>query len=265
MLTLNPQTRKKLARFRKIRLGYFSFLILGAMIALLSVAELFVNSRALIVHYNDTLYFPTYGSFYPGTTFGEDYSYEVNYRALAKSFETNGSDNWVLMPLVPYDPYENDAKDGIMRPEAPDFSVGHYLGTDTTSRDILARLVYGTRTALLFAFAFMCSVYLIGIVIGCAMGYLGGLFDLFFQRLIEIWSNIPFLYMEFTCSYRIITPFLLSSRGTLQKLRVAGKSVVRICQIPIEARGFTGRSCQGKPFEFQAFAREIAFFKQISL
>lgn len=195
MLTLNPQTQKKLARFRKIRLGYFSFLILGAMIALLSVAELFVNSRALIVHYNDTLYFPTYGSFYPGTTFGEDYSYEANYRALAKSFEANSSDNWVLMPLVPYDPYENDAKDGIMRPEAPDFSVGHYLGTDTTSRDILARLVYGTRTALLFAFAFMCSVYLIGIVIGCAMGYLGGLFDLFFQRLIEIWSNIPFLYM----------------------------------------------------------------------
>ena len=77
----------------------------------------------------------------------------------------------------------------------PNAARQHYLGTDTTSRDILARLVYGTRTALLFAFAFMVSVYLIGIMVGCAMGYFGGLFDLGFQRIIEIWSNIPFLYM----------------------------------------------------------------------
>ena len=41
----------------------------------------------------------------------------------------------------------------------------------------------------------MVSVYVIGIVIGCSMGYFGGAFDLIFQRFIEIWSNVPFLYM----------------------------------------------------------------------
>jgi microcin C transport system permease protein len=195
MIKLNPQTRKKLARFQKIKLGYFSFIALSLIIAFLSVAELFVNSRALIVHYEDTWYFPTYADFYPGTEFGLDYTYETDYRSLKQHFLDNNSNNWVLMPLVPFNAYENDATGGIMKPRPPDPERGHYLGTDTTSRDILARLVYGTRTALMFAFAFMVSVYLIGIVIGCAMGYFGGWFDLMFQRLIEIWSNVPFLYM----------------------------------------------------------------------
>ena len=48
---------------------------------------------------------------------------------------------------------------------------------------------------MLFAIAFTALTYLLGISIGCAMGYYGGVFDLLFQRLIEIWSNIPFLYM----------------------------------------------------------------------
>ncbi|HBQ40215.1 MAG TPA: peptide ABC transporter permease, partial [Halieaceae bacterium] len=80
-------------------------------------------------------------------------------------------------------------------PQPPSAEAQHYLGTDTTSRDILARLFYGTRIALLFALGFTLSVYLIGIAIGCAMGYFGGVFDLALQRVIEIWSNVPFLYM----------------------------------------------------------------------
>jgi microcin C transport system permease protein len=99
------------------------------------------------------------------------------------------------MPVVPWGPYYNDAVDGILRARAPDFERGHYLGTDSTGRDILARLVYGFRTAMLFAIAFTVLTYLIGVGIGCAMGYFGGVFDLLFQRIIEIWSNVPFLYM----------------------------------------------------------------------
>jgi len=195
MFNLNPQTRKKLRRFRHIKRGYYSFLILAGFAVLLAFGELLINSRALIVSYDGELYFPTYTAFHPGTDFGLDYSYETNYRELAESFETQGSDNWVLMPLIPYNPYENHAPAGVFRPLPPDMNESHYLGTDTTSRDILARLFYGTRIALLFAMGFMVAVYGIGIAIGCAMGYFGGVFDLLFQRLIEIWSNIPFLYM----------------------------------------------------------------------
>ena len=195
MLNLNPQTLKSLRRFREIKRGYYSFLFLVGLLALLSFGELLVNSRALIVNYDDTLYFPTYSDFHAGTDFGMDYDYEVNYRDLKEKFSQEGGDNWVLMPAVPYNPLENHAPGGVFKPSPPSLSDRHILGTDTTSRDILARLFYGTRIALWFSIAFMLAVYAIGITIGCAMGYFGGVFDLVFQRFIEIWSNIPFLYM----------------------------------------------------------------------
>lgn len=195
MLNLNPQTLKRLRRFREIKRGYYSFLFLLGLLALLSFGELLVNSRALIVSYDDTLYFPTYSDFHAGTDFGMDYDYEVNYRDLKEKFSQEGGDNWVLMPAVPYNPLENHAPGGVFKPSPPSLSDRHILGTDATSRDILARLFYGTRIALWFSIAFMLAVYAIGITIGCAMGYFGGVFDLVFQRFIEIWSNIPFLYM----------------------------------------------------------------------
>jgi microcin C transport system permease protein len=195
LIKLNPQTAKKLRRFREIKRGYYSFLILAAFLLLSLLGELLINNKALIVSYEGELFFPTYSAFHPGTDFGLDYPYETNYRQLKQMFEQSGSDNWVLMPLIPYSPFENDASSGIFRPEAPSAEKQHYLGTDTTSRDILARLFFGTRIALIFAIGFMTAVYLIGVAVGCAMGYLGGMFDILSQRLIEIWSNIPFLYM----------------------------------------------------------------------
>lgn len=195
MFRFNPETVKKLNRFREIKRGYYSLLILGLLFFLFLVGELLINSRALIVSYEGELYFPTYGEFHPGTDFGLSYTYETNYRDLKAHFDEEGDGNWVLLPLVPYSPNENHSISGVFRPEAPSMEHRHYLGTDTTSRDILARLFYGTRTAMLFAIAFTIAVYGVGIAIGAAMGYLGGTFDLLFQRVIEIWSNIPFLYM----------------------------------------------------------------------
>lgn len=195
MFRLNPETLKKLRRFRQIKRGYYSFLLLVFLGFLFLIGELLINSRALIVKYEGELYFPTYGAFHPGTDFGLPYSYETNYRELKEFFAGQDNGNWVLLAPVPYSANENHSTSGIFRPEAPSFEHRHYLGTDTTSRDILARLFYGTRTALFFAIAFTAAVYGIGIAIGAAMGYFGGTFDLLFQRLIEIWSNVPFLYM----------------------------------------------------------------------
>jgi microcin C transport system permease protein len=209
---LNPQTLKKLRRFRQIKRGYYSFLILAGLLVLLGLGELLINSRALLVKYEGQLFFPTYSAFHPGTDFGLDYSYETNYRELQRKFAAEGGDNWVLMPLVPYNPYENHAPGGIFTPLPPSADSQHYLGTDTTSRDILARLFYGTRIALLFAMAFTICVYLVGISVGCAMGYFGGVFDLVFQRVIEIWSNIPFLYMVIIVFSVIPTSVSLASR-----------------------------------------------------
>lgn len=192
---LDPLTVKQFKRFRSIKRGYYSALALGVALILSFGAELLVNSRALVVSYDGELYFPTYGDIIPGRTFGLDYDYETDYRELKRLFEERGGGNWILMPPVPYDPLENDLKAGVYPPYPPSFESGHYLGTDSTGRDVLARLIYGFRIAFAFAFLLLVCTYVIGIAVGCAMGFWGGLFDLIFQRVIEIWNMVPTLYV----------------------------------------------------------------------
>ena len=195
-LRLDPLTRRKLERFRSIRRGYVSFLLLTIASLLSLAAELLVNSRALVVRYEGQWHFPTYGAIHTGREFGLDYDYEVKYRDLRDRFAADPSGrNWVLLPPVPFDPLENCYPGETFRPRAPDWQRRHFLGTDQINRDILSRLVYGFRNALIFAVAFIVLTYAIGISIGCLMGYFGGWFDLLVQRLIEIWSNIPFLFV----------------------------------------------------------------------
>ncbi len=208
-MKLNPQTLKKLQRFRSIRRGYYSLIIFCLMVILSLGAELLVNSRALVVHYQGKTYFPTYAQVIPGRTFGLDYDYETNYRQLAQRFRKAGRGDWVLMPPVPWNPYENDLRLDRYPPFPPSIRDRHYLGTDTMGRDILARLVYGFRIAIFFALALLAVNFTIGVSIGSAMGYWGGRFDLFFQRIIEIWSNVPFLYVIIIISSIVVPSFFM--------------------------------------------------------
>jgi microcin C transport system permease protein len=99
------------------------------------------------------------------------------------------------MPPVPYSPFENDLHESDYPPYPPSLESQHYLGTDTSGRDVLARLVYGFRIAIAFSLVLLTFNYVIGVAVGSAMGFWGGAFDLLFQRLIEVWSNVPFLYV----------------------------------------------------------------------
>ena len=208
-MKLNPLTIKKLRRFKSIKRGYYSFILILIMILASFFAEVLVNKRAMLVHYNGNYYFPTYGDMIPGTVFGLDYRYETNYRLLAKQFETEGNGNWVVMPLIPYDAYENDLKEGQFPPFPPSIEEKHYFGTDTIGRDIAARLVYGFRIAIFFSLLLLGFNYAVGVSIGCAMGFWGGKFDLIFQRIIEIWSNIPFLYVIIIISSIVVPNFFM--------------------------------------------------------
>jgi microcin C transport system permease protein len=193
MISLSPQARMQLRRFRSLKRGYGSFLILVFLSGLALFAELFVGSRPLLVKYDGRLFSPTYGAIHPGSEFGLGYAYETDYRALASKLAAENKGNWVLMPVVPYGPNENCYPGQSYLPRAPDAKLRHYLGTDQINRDILARLLYGLRNSLEFTVGFVVLVYLIGVAIGCAMGYFGGWFDLGMQRFIEIWSLLPFL------------------------------------------------------------------------
>ena len=194
-MTLSPLARRQWQRFKSIKRGYYSTWVLVALVVLSCGAELLVNSRALVVSYDGHLYFPTYGPFLPGTTFGLAYDYETNYRELAKQLAGDTTKGWVLMPPVPYDAFENDLRESAFPPYPPSLESRHFLGTDTTGRDVLARLVYGFRIAFAFSLVLLVCNYAIGIAVGCAMGFWGGAFDLLFQRLIEVWSIVPSLYV----------------------------------------------------------------------
>lgn len=100
----SPLTLKQIRRFRAIRRGYVSFLILLGLAGLSSLDSLLVGKRALIVKYNDSYYFPFVTGVNPGTTFGLKDDAETDYRTLQEKFKEDNQGNWVLMPLVPYDP-----------------------------------------------------------------------------------------------------------------------------------------------------------------
>ena len=205
----NPVTIKKLKRFYSIRRSFWSLVIILAMIGASFFAELLINSKAVLVKYQGRFYFPTYSDMIPGSTFGLDYDYQTNYRELKARFDQEKNGDFLIMPLVPFNPFENDLKLNQYPPFAPSFKDRHFLGTDNVGRDILARLVYGFRTAILFSLFLLVMNYTIGITIGCSMGYFGGKFDLFFQRVIEIWSNIPFLYVIIIVSSIVVPNFMI--------------------------------------------------------
>jgi microcin C transport system permease protein len=206
-MKLSPLTLKKLNRFRSIKRGYYAFVIFGILVLACFGAELLVNSRALVVKYEGRYYFPTYGAIIPGHTFGLDYDYETSYRRLDELFRQQAGGNWVLLPPVPYNAFENDLMPDTLPPLPPSLARRHFLGTDTSGRDVLARLVYGFRIAILFSLTLLATTYVVGILIGCAMGYYGGAFDILFQRLIEIWSTVPFLYVVIIISSIVVPNF----------------------------------------------------------
>ena len=101
-------------------------------------------------------------------------------------------------PLVsPFDPIEQDL--GDRRLKAPGFrdAAGylHPLGTDHLGRDLLARVIYGARPALLVGFAAVAISGLIGMVTGLIAGYFGGRTDDVLMRLADIQLAFPFILL----------------------------------------------------------------------
>ena len=92
--------------------------------------------------------------------------------------------------LSPYDPEMISFESMLVPP-----SIDHWMGTDAFGRDILTRIIYGARTALFVGFtaAFVGST--LGLILGVASAYFGGLFDLGVQRLVDILMAFPLIVL----------------------------------------------------------------------
>jgi microcin C transport system permease protein len=72
---------------------------------------------------------------------------------------------------------------------------GHLMGIDGAGRDVFARILYGLRTSMSFGLLLVLASMVVGVITGALQGYYGGAVDITGQRLIEIWSALPFLYI----------------------------------------------------------------------
>ena len=210
--------QRRWQNFRRNRRAYVSLIVFCACFALSLFAELLANDRPILVKYRDGLYAPIF-QFYSEQTFGGDLRTEAIYGDVEVQclIITGGmeacwdtpelliedaadgviggnriSQGWIIWPLIPYH-HSTIATLDVPAPSAPD--AAHWLGTDDTARDVLARIIYGFRLSVLFAIIVSVMASAIGIFVGAVQGYLGGKTDLFAQRLIEIWGATPSLYI----------------------------------------------------------------------
>jgi len=94
--------------------------------------------------------------------------------------------NWV----APYDPLANDYAAMLSRP-----SAAHWLGTDSFGRDILSRIIYGSRTAMTVGLGASLLGATIGSLIGLSSAYFGGRVDLFVQRIMDMFFAFPVIVL----------------------------------------------------------------------
>jgi microcin C transport system permease protein len=216
---LSPLNRRRLNNFRRNRRAVWSLVIFSVLFGIALCAEFVANDKPLLVSYRGELFTPVL-NFYPETAFGGDFRTEAVYRdaevrclivsgGLEACFDFpdeviaevkatgayNGNaveEGWLLWPPVPYS-YNTVSDISGAAPSAPD--AQHWLGTDDTARDVLARVIYGFRLSVAFALIVTLFTSVIGIAAGAIQGFFGGWIDLIFQRIIEIWGSTPSLYI----------------------------------------------------------------------
>ncbi|SMH48106.1 microcin C transport system permease protein [Maritimibacter sp. HL-12] len=217
-MTLSPLNQRRWRNFRRNRRAFWSLVVFSVLFTMTLFAELIANDKPLLVRYAGNFYTPVF-QFYPETEFGGDFRTEAVYGDIEvqclivaqgneRCFEDpegvieDAQDDvvdgvaidkgWLLWPPIPYS-YDTINDIGGPAPSPPDNQ--HWLGTDDTARDVLARVIHGFRLSVLFTLIVTVLTSLIGIAAGAIQGYFGGWIDLIFQRLLEIWGSTPSLYV----------------------------------------------------------------------
>ncbi len=217
-MALSPLNQRRWRNFRRNGRAFWSLIIFSILFGLSLFAEFIANDKPILVNYRGDYYAPIF-KFYPETAFGGDFQTEAIYRdpeveclirsggsdlcfddpeAIMQEAKTGMIDGepietgWTLWPPIRY-----SFNTTVDRPGAAPLPPNgeNLLGTDDTKRDVLARVIYGFRLSILFTLIVTTVSSLIGIAAGAVQGYVGGWLDLIFQRVIEVWSGTPQLYV----------------------------------------------------------------------
>ena len=216
--TMSPLNQRRWNNFKRNRRAFWSLIIFCVLFGLSLFAEFIANDKPILVQYRGEFYTPVF-NFYAETDFGGDFRTEAAYRdpevqclirtggleecfddpeglmqRVDEGFVPDGDfyEGWSLWPPIPYD-YQTPVDRPGAAPLPPNDQ--NWLGTDDTKRDVLARVIYGFRLSIFFTLIVTALASVVGIVAGALQGYFGGWLDLIFQRIIEIWSSTPSLYI----------------------------------------------------------------------
>jgi microcin C transport system permease protein len=215
---LSPLNKRRWKNFTRNRRAYWSLWIFLFLFGASLFAEFLANDKPIMVSYRGEIRMPIF-SFYSEQDYGGDFPTEAEYKdievrclietggletcfddpeALVAAAQTGAIDDdgfqkgWLFWPPVPYS-YNTIVDIPGVAPSPPDSN--NWLGTDDTKRDVVARVIHGFRLSILFTIIVTSIASVIGIIAGAVQGYFGGWVDLVFQRLLEIWSSTPSLYV----------------------------------------------------------------------
>lgn len=190
-MTLSPLNQQRWQRFRHNRRGYWSLWIFLIIFLLSMGAELIANDKPLLVRYQQRWTVPLLFD-YSETDYGGVLATAADYQDpwLRQRIEQSG---WAIWAPIRFSDSTINFATEVPFPSPP--SAQNWLGTDANGDDVMARLLYGTRISLLFGLMLTLFSSIIGIVVGALQGYFGGRIDLIGQRLIEVWSGMPALFL----------------------------------------------------------------------
>ena len=237
--TLSPINQRRWLNFKANQRGYWSLWIFLVLFVISLCAELIANDKPLYVSYAGHSYFPALVN-YPETTFGGDFQTQADYRdpfvqkliadkngrmiwpPIRYSYDTHNLDLPTPAPSPPTWLLSKQQCDAAaakkIAPGEPNRGCAdiewNWLGTDDQGRDVVARLLYGFRLSVLFGLILATVSSAIGVAAGAIQGYFGGRVDLVFQRVIEIWSSLPQLYLLIIIS-SFLTPGFFILLGIL--------------------------------------------------
>ena len=237
ILRLTPLDRRRLDNFKANRRGFWAFWLFLAMFLMSVGSEFLANDRPILAYYKGELLAPAFVT-YPEEKFG-GFLARTDYRdpTIAKEIDAHG---WMLWPPIRYSYDTHNLDLPTPAPSPPTWLLSkqqcdaaaakkiapgepnrgcadiewNWLGTDDQGRDVVARLLYGFRLSVLFGLILASVSSAIGVAAGAIQGYFGGRVDLVFQRVIEIWSSLPQLYLLIIIS-SFLTPGFFILLGIL--------------------------------------------------
>jgi microcin C transport system permease protein len=228
-LKMSPLNRRRWQNFKANRRGYVSFWLFLVLFVVTLFAEFIANDRPYFISYEGRWYFPVFVT-YSETTFGGDFETAADYRDpyLQKLIAEKGG--FMVWPPIRYSYNTHNLDLPTPAPSPPTWMLTeaqckqvverkglkscsdleyNWLGTDDQGRDVLTRIIYGFRISVLFGLILTAISSVIGIAAGAVQGFFGGLTDLIFQRVIEIWTSVPPLYLLLIISSMLVPGFFV--------------------------------------------------------